>query len=129
MNRFTRPQLALAFAAAVLLAAACLGKSPADAAMDKLDLAVGAVERAVADYRQAARDAADKARLAAKRKAVAQAGNAMQEAYAPVRDLDPAKLETGQEARRSSLQERAVNAAADLIDITIGDPAKRPAAE
>ena len=110
--------------ACLLAFTACGGGDPADRAMDALETAVKQVEYQTGEYSKAAQDPARRDSLKQQRDDLTRAGGAMQLAYTPVRDLDVAGLNMNQEKRRGQLQERAMAAAADLLNITLAPPAK-----
>lgn len=104
----------------LFLLASCVGRDPADTALADLDTAISALESQISDYAIANKDPTQKDGLKMRRDNLTTAGAVMQKAYPPVRDLELAKLTRNQETRRSELQQRAVAAAADLLNILLG---------
>jgi len=102
---------------------ACGSGDPADRSLDALEAAVRQVESQTNEYIQAAQDPAARESIKEHLGNLTKAGSAMQQAYAPVRDLDLPSLSMNQEKRRGELQQRAMAAAADLLNITVSKPA------
>ena len=103
----------------LLVLAACWGRGPIDAALDALEQALTTVENRIGDYHKALADPGAKDQQKSIFDQLAKDGMALQMAYTPVLNLELPKLSQDQERRRSDLRQRAMAAAADLIDLNM----------